>query len=103
MGRVVVKQAGIRALERHPGVIRALTQIADDIQAEAVRTSPVDSGRYAASWRVKNVSTGRTVAIRVYNYRHYAGFVEFGFRHHRSGKHIAGQRILGRAVLTARR
>ncbi len=83
-------------------------EIAQPIQDEAVRITTaeaVDTGLMAASWRI-----GRRVKIVVVgNTAHspegapYPYFVDQGYRHHRSGRHIPARRILARAIQTARR
>jgi hypothetical protein len=99
-------------LKRNPKVREAVRDVAESIQTEAARTSAVeavDTGLYAASWRVTDLTDG-TVRVHNtardrgkdgqggsnFNYPLYA--LEHGFRHHRSGKHIEGLRILGRAA-----
>lgn len=88
---------------------RALRQLAEPIQDEAVRITAaeaVDTGLMAASWRLTTWRSGGTWRIRVYNsalnrestpaYPYPVG-QEFGWRT-RNGRHIPGKRILGRAL-----
>ncbi len=87
---------------------RIETEVAQPIQDEAVRITTaeaVDTGLMAASWRIgrrlKAVVVGDTA--RSPEGAPYPAFVEHGYRHHQSGRHIPARRILARAVQTARR
>ncbi len=87
---------------------RALRRLAEPIQDEAARITAaeaVDTGLMAASWRI-----GRKVkVVTVGNTAHspqrspYPAYLEHGYRHHQSGRHIPARRILARAIATARR
>lgn len=111
MARVDVHQSGIRELVNSREIEAALLRIGEKVQDEAVRISTaeaVDTGLYAASWRVTVIRQGRTTAVRVLNTaKSVAGFpypaaIENGFRHHRSGRHIRGRHILLRSLNAAR-
>jgi hypothetical protein len=113
--RVDVHSNAERTVRTLPGVARALQNIAERIQAEAARTAAaeaVDTGLYAASWRVTPLTGG---TIRVHNTArdrgkdgqggtgfNYPIVLEWGYRH-RSGRHMPALRILGRAVHTTTR
>lgn len=111
MARVDIHQADIRDLANSREVVAALLRIGEKVQDEAVRISTaeaVDTGLYAASWRVVVIRNGQTTAVRVLNTaKSVAGFpypsaIEHGFRHHRSGRHIRGRHILLRSLNAAR-
>lgn len=110
MGRFEPNHAGIQAFARSDGVRRALVEIGERVQARAAQITAaeaVDTGRMAASWRIAEIATPRGWIIRVWNKARsendapYPIFQEFGWRT-RNGRHIAGKRILGRALDAAR-
>lgn len=88
---------------------RALRQLAEPIQDEAARITAaeaVDTGLMAASWRITSWRSGGTWRVRIYNRAvnrestpafPYPLAQELGWRT-RNGRHIAGRRILGRAL-----
>jgi HK97 gp10 family phage protein len=85
-------RAGIEALQRSPMVVQALAAKAQRIRRAAQFISPVDTGRYRASWRVRvGIRDGRAWA-QVRNDAPYAVYLEFGTRYMRR------QRVLGRAI-----
>lgn len=111
MARIDVHQAGIHDLANSREVEAELLRIGEKVQAEAVRISTaeaVDTGLYAASWRVTVFKHGQATAVRVLNTAKsiqgypYPASLEFGFRHHRSGRHIRGRHILLRSLNAAR-
>lgn len=105
--RFDVNHSGIRQMLLSAEVRDALESIADKVQARAAQITAaeaVDTGLMAASWRVDMIPAPSGWIARVYNRAEspegfgYPAAVEYGFRHHRSGRHIAGRRILGRAL-----
>lgn len=109
--RVVVHQRAIAALLVSDGIRDALENIAEKIQDSAVQITAVeavDTGLMAASWRVEMIPAPRRWIARVFNKARseddhpYPIRIEWGWRHHRSGKHIAGRHILARSIDAAR-
>ncbi len=109
MARFEPSTVGIRRLFESDAMERALRQLAEPIQDEAVRITAaeaVDTGLMAASWRLTTWRQGGTWRIRIYNRAvnrretppfPYPLAQELGWRT-RSGRHIPGKRILGRAL-----
>lgn len=111
MARFDVNHAGIRAFMRSDGVRDGLARIAEKVQDRAVQITAaeaVDTGLMAASWRIDRVQGPNGWIVRVWNSARspeghpYPCRIEWGFHHHRSGKHVAGRRILGRSLDAAR-
>lgn len=111
MARFDPDQAGINRFLLSDGVRDALERKAENVQARAAQITAVeavDTGLMAASWRVEMIPAPRGWIARIYNRAEsaegfgYPAAIEFGWRHHRSGRHIAGRRILGRALDAAR-
>jgi hypothetical protein len=75
-----------------------LRGIADQVAAEARRNSPVVTGTLRDGWRV---ARDAELSWAVLNNVQYAVFVEFGYRT-RSGRRVAGQAMLGRALARAK-
>lgn len=107
MARFEPNHAGIRAHMLSNEVRDALEAVAEKVQARAAQITAaeaVDTGLMAASWRVEMIPAPSGWIARVYNKavseddHPYPARIEFGWHHHRSGKHIAGRRILGRAL-----
>jgi hypothetical protein len=100
---------GIRRVMESDAMERALRQLAEPVQDEAVRITAaeaVDTGLMAASWRLTTWRQGGTWRIRIYNRATnkdsqppfaYPLAQELGWRT-RNGRHIPGKRILGRAL-----
>lgn len=111
MTRVEINQAGIAAMISSDDIRDAIQSIAEKIQARAAQLSAaeaVDTGLYAASWRVTTfhgpkgwVARVRNTARSEQNYP-YGVALEFGYRHHQSGRHIPAKRILARSIDAAR-
>lgn len=109
--RIDIHDSGIDAMLASPPIRKAVRDIAERVQDEAVRISTaeaVDTGRYAASWRITDVSSGRRITLRVHNtardpesgYNYPLHAIEFSWRH-RSGRHMPGRYILLRSVSAA--
>ncbi len=95
-----------RLEQRMLGRIEA--EVAQPIQDEAVRITAaeaVDTGLMAASWRIGRRPQWIVVGDTAHSPEGapYPAFLEFGYRHHRSGRHMPARRILARAIATARR
>lgn len=107
MATLNIRSGAQQRLERQM-LNRIEREIASPIQDEAARITAaeaVDTGLMAASWRVgrrfKSVVVGNTA--RSPEGARYPYFVDQGYRHHQSGRHIPARRILARAIATARR
>lgn len=104
--RVDVDNAGIRSILRAPGTAAAMRHLAERAQERAAQISAaeaVDTGRYAASWRVTVFDNGRRVGARIHNTArspegtNYPPLLENGWRT-RSGRHIPGKHICARSL-----
>lgn len=111
MARFEPDRAGIAAFCRSNGVRDALEAIAEKVQTRAAQITAaeaVDTGLMAASWRVTTFQGPNGWQARTWNSARspegapYPIYVEYGYRNSRSGRHIAGRRILGRALDAAR-
>lgn len=111
MARFDVDHQGIANYLRSDDVRDALEAIAEKVQARAAQITgaeAVDTGLMAASWRVTTIRGPNGWIARTWNSAKsaegapYPIYVEFGYRNSRSGRHIPGRRILGRALDAAR-
>ncbi len=120
MAKNTLNDAGIRALFNSDAMEQALRHLAEPVQDEAVRITAaeaVDTGLMAASWRLTTWRAGGAWRVRIYNKatageaRRLKGLthgldddyayplsIEFGYFNRRANRHIAGRRILGRAL-----
>jgi hypothetical protein len=107
MATLHIRSGAQQRLERRM-LDRVEREVAHPIQAEAARITAaeaVDTGLMAASWRIGR----RLRSVVVGNTAHspqrarYPAFLEFGYRHHQSGRHMPARRILARAIATAPR
>jgi hypothetical protein len=108
--RVEPNHAGIAAMCRSPMIIDALHDRAERIQTRAAQISAaeaVDTGLYAASWRVAAYVAGGRAVAKVFNTARsedkapYPYFLEVGWRT-RNGRHVPAKRILARSLDAAR-
>ena len=70
MAKFTPNNVGIRALFESSAMERALKQLAEPIQDEAVRITAaeaVDTGLMAASWRLATWRSGGTWRVRIFN------------------------------------
>lgn len=111
MARFDPDHSAIARIPHRAEVRDALQAMAERVQARAAQITAaeaVNTGLMAASWRVHAALEGRGWRVRILNHARspegapYPVFQEFGWRHHRSGRHIPGKRILGRALDAAR-
>jgi hypothetical protein len=95
--RFVPNPAGIRAMTAAPPMIAALDRKGKKMVNFAKLTGPYRTGNYSRSWRIYSGVRNGKAWCRVVNQAHYAAFLEFGT------KHMRRQRVLGRAIIAARR
>lgn len=113
MVRVDINQRGIDQLLASRSIEQAIKDIAEKIQTRAAQLAAaeaVDTGLYAASWRVTTFLGRRGWVARVHNkarsrspenYNYPLLALEYSWRS-RAGRHIPGKHILARSIDAAR-
>lgn len=96
--RIEFNNAGLREALRSDTVTHALQQVADGIASRAKAAAPVDTGAYRDSIQTQYVDnpSWERPRVRVFSDDYKAHWIENGYDH--NGRHVEGQRVLGRAA-----
>lgn len=95
--RYVPNRAGLKQMLASPKMVQAMHRKGERIVNYARFSGPYVTGNYSRSWRTWSGVRNGKAWCRVSNVAAYAYFLEHGTRH------MKRQRILGRAVIAARR